>query len=341
MTRTPANLALERSRQRIPNVEEYYDQLRYETDPLGGYRLCRNQRLEHVTINQFGYRGRPFTGQETVLLLGDSVTFGVGASGDDARFACFLEQATGLPVADASVRAYRVCQQYLELPRLLERLGRIEHVLLWFGYADLLFWVISGGSIEGTFQLEHKYAAQGSETEVSHRVLRLLRLGRHVGLNWVRDRAQRETRPREAGSLKELVAQMTVYIQAIRDLVRSRGITLHLLIQPFIRIRPSDPALRAITDDYDERSQRKCAMGWYEASAQFISDLQTSLKNLTGVNLMDTQSLVAEVDFLDQVHLKEEALKQLAERLVKENRFSFSTSTAHQPIEESSPWTSP
>lgn len=291
------------SRACVPHAEEYYDLLRYQPDPAGGYRLSP-QKLPHISINTEGYRGKPFSGEEEILLLGDSVTFGVGASSDDARLARFLESSTGRPVADASVRAYRVFQHYGRLPVLLERLPKTRKVLLWCGYADLLYWVLSGGSVEGAFGFSQRYGEKKTP-----------------GL-W--QRALRKLQPKPAAitpgerkPLEALSEQMTVYIRALRDLAASRGIELTVLVQPFVRSRPERPQIREICDGYDEKTRQKFGAGWYELSEKFIRLLSKNLEEELPGRWIDCQPLITEEVFLDQVHLKEESAGRLARRLAE------------------------
>src|SRR3990167_5032993 len=85
-------------RARIPYSEEYYDMLAYEAGRDGNFRLRPKQQLQHVTVNKYGYRGKSWSGQETILLLGDSVKFGVRAASDEVTFARFLETSIGQQV---------------------------------------------------------------------------------------------------------------------------------------------------------------------------------------------------------------------------------------------------
>ena len=286
------------SRACIPHVQEYYDLLQYEPDPLGGYRLKRPQSLPHITINQDGYRGKPFTGDEEVLLLGDSVTFGVGASSDEACFSRFLESFAGRPVADVSVRAYRVFQHFGRLPGLLERLPRIRLVLLWCGYADLLFWVLSNGSVEGAFGFSQRYADKPPA-------------------GWRRLLSRFSPPPPAPAQgkpvpLEGLAEQMLTHLRAIRDLLAIREIGLQVLLQPFVRSRPALARIRLVCDGYDEKTREKLGKGWYELCDEFLPLLRQGLQRETPGSWVDCQPLAAEEDFLDQVHLKESAAERLA-----------------------------
>ncbi len=303
------------ARRRVLHAEEYYDRLEYELDPLGGYRLRRNQRLPHITINGQGFRGEPFTGEEPVLLLGDSVTFGVGAGGDEERFSRFLSQAIGRPVADASVRAYRVFQQYGQLPSLLERLPRVRWVIVWFGYADLLFWMLSGGCVEGAFQFEKKYGASSGQSNGS--LPGWSRLARLLGVPASSGRFGKEDRARETGSVEDLAAHVALYLQAIRDLCGARGIEVRNLLQPFVRRPPQEEELKFLADSYDEKSKQRCGVGWYEASDRFTRALQKGNGEGRSPRILDCQGLVTEEIFLDQVHLKVGGLERLASRLAE------------------------
>lgn len=306
-----------RSRERILHVEEYYDLLAYEIDPLGGYRLRRNQQLPHITINRYGYRGDTIAGSERILLLGDSVTFGVGASNNHSRFPRFLEAYVGEPIADASVRAYRVCQHYAQLPRLLELLPQVKLVLLWCGYADLLFWARTGGCVEGAFQFEWKYASQSRSRATSSRLLRLLERANWFAVGSKGDHAGAEERARETGTIDDLITHLSTYIRAIRDICSSRAINMDVLIQPFLRSRPTDSFLQALADEYNDKTREKCGRGWYEISLEFVNGLLAALTD-QGFHCIDCQALISETDYLDQVHIREEALDGLAMRLVQD-----------------------
>lgn len=319
----------ERARTRVPHVEEYYDLLRYEVDPLGAFRLSRNQSLPHVTVNQYGYRGRPLSGSETVLLLGDSVTFGVGASSDRNCFSRFLEGCLGQPVADASVRAYRVFQHFVQLPRLLDQLPRLRFAVLWCGYADLLYWASTGGCIEGAFQFERKYQNM-VRNSLPWPVTKLIgaMLARRAQGRWFRTFIEPETRARETGSLSDLVQHVVTYIRAMRDLCAARGIGVHVLVQPFMRTQPDDSELRAIADFYNERVLEKCGISWYESVPVFVGELLGSLEQQECIDVLDCQSLVSEGDFLDQVHLRERSLERLAQQLVSDHRLCVGVSAS-------------
>ncbi len=299
--------AEELARNCIPHVEEYYDLLRYESDPAGGYKLAP-QSLPHITINRDGYRGKPFTGQEEVLLLGDSVTFGVGASSDEDRFSRYLETAAGRPVADASVRAYRVFQHYARLPALLERLPKTRRILLWCGYADLLYWVISGGSVDGAFGFAQRY--NGEKPGIAARLWD--RLGRKLRAKPASTAPAVRREPLEA-----LVSQMTAHVRAIRDLCAAREIELTVLLQPFVRARPQRSEVLQICDGYERKTLQKFGKGWYELSQEFVQRFGSDLERMFPGNWIDCQALMGEEGYLDQVHLKEEAVRRLSQTLAE------------------------
>jgi hypothetical protein len=299
MAQAPDPTAISRSR--IPYAEEYYDQLAYEFDALGVYRLRPNQRLPHVTINPHGYRGAALTKEETILLLGDSVTFGVGASSDEAIFARYVERALGQRVADASVRGYRVFQHYAQLPRLLELLPQVRQVLVWFGYADLLYWVTTGGCVEGTFQFEWKY--------------------RTVQPRWRRWLSplvtSRQALVRATGTLDELVVHVSAYVRGLLDVCAARRIAVALLVQPFVRSRPVHEPLRELADLYDDKTLEKCGQRWYAIAPRFIQQVRAGLDLSEGSLWCDCQELVTEEDFLDQVHLQEASVGRLAKQIAE------------------------
>jgi hypothetical protein len=304
------------ARARIAHAEEYYDLLVYEFDPMGGYRLRPNQRLPHVTINEDGFRGAGFRGDERVLLLGDSVTFGVGAPDDDSRFARYLEQAAGIGVADASVRAYRVFQHYAKLPELLARLPGVRGVLLWAGYADLLYWALRGGCLEGAFDFEWKYDPQAvrlSGSRIRQALFFASRRWSERVNGWLGGAPQR--RPRTRGAVEDLAASVAVHARAIADLCAGRGLAFALLLQPFLRERPGSAELRRFMDLDDQKIAQRCGQPWYRVAPAFAATLAEALQ---GVRMVDCQPLVEEQDFLDHVHVRDAAQRRLAERLLEQ-----------------------
>ncbi len=282
----------------IPYEQEYYRLLRYGPDGRGGYRLEPNQRLEHITINELGFRGEPFRGEERLLVLGDSVTFGVGASGDEACFGRYLEAVCQQPVADASVRAYRIGQHLKQLPGLLSRLPQLQQVVLWGGYADLLYWAIYRRRLTGAFRLSapgdspwsrcRDWAIRGWEAVVSPRV-----------------------------GVEKLAEEVLRSIRSIARKLSPRRISLWILIQPFIHeANPTGP-WEALISEYNRKARRRCGMDWTEASRRYLRVLKEGLCRQREFRWLDCQPLVDEEDFLDPVHLREEAVRRLVEELVR------------------------
>ena len=115
--------------------------------------------------------------------------------------------------------------------------------------------------------------------------------------------------------MEQLAAHVGLYLQAIRDLCRARGIEVRNLLQPFVRQAPQEQELKFITDSYDEKSKQRCGIGWYEASDRFTR----ALLGQRELEILDCQPLVSEQGFLDQVHLKSEEAERLAARLVRED----------------------
>lgn len=310
------------SRLQIPFVEEYYDQLVYEADPLGGYRLSSGQQLPHIRVNSYGYRGREFTGCESILLFGDSVTFGVGASSDDACFARFLEDTMSEPVADASMRAYRVYQHFMHLPHLLTVVPRVRRLVLWCGYADVIHWVISGRRIEGMLDLHRKYGGGQRSLAESTRLRRIVvtavRQLSHGALRQLDGSSMNHLR---TGCVEELVSFMGLYIATMRDICTARGITFHVLLQPFIRIPPVRTELRIVVDGYNRKAKERCGQSWYEVAPAFVEAFKEEMARWKIRSWVDCQGWVAEHDFFDQVHLREEALQGIAHVLAKTPEF--------------------
>ena len=292
-------------RRRIPHFDEYYERLLYETDPLGGFRLKANQQLPHVTTNEHGFRGSRFSGHERVLVQGDSVTFGIGAVSDEERFARFLEAELGTPVADASMRAYRVCQHAGQLPRLLDMLPSVGVVVLWCGFVDLLFWVTTGGGVEGWFHFDEKYASRASgPRRLARRVMSAAR--RLTGQSAL------QTRATGYGDLGGLVKHLVTQVAAMQGICRARRVELRVVVQPFVRTRPSAPDLIGLVDAANETTRRKCGRAWYDIAPAFVTELMRGVGGVQGIDAIDVQPFVSEDDFFDQVHLREGAHRRLA-----------------------------
>jgi hypothetical protein len=319
MRRHPDPTAL--SRLLVPFVEEYYDHLVYEPDPLAGYRLSSGQRLPHIRVNADGYRGREFTGGESLLLLGDSVTFGVGASSDEACFARSLEAAMREPVADASMRAYRVSQHFVKLPHLLTVVPRVRRVVLWCGYADVIYWVIFGGRIEGMFDFSGKYGAGRRALAQSARLRRMVVTAvRHVSEAVLR-RLDGSSNRLRIGTIEDLVSSMGAHMAAMRDLCTARAVAFHVLLQPFLRIPPAQPELRIVVDGYNRKAEERCGQSWYAVAPAFVEAFKEEMARRKIRSWVDCQDWVEEGDFFDQVHLREEALRRIAHVLAKTSEF--------------------
>ena len=303
-------------RSRIPHFAEYYDLLKYEIDPLGGFRLIKNQNLPHVRINDLGFRGSNFSGRETLLLLGDSVTFGVGAASDDACFSSFLAQALQVPVANASVRAYRTFQHFVQLPHLLDRLPQTRVVVLWVGYVDLLYWTTTGGLLEGAFQFERKYSADPVIADKLPFPLRVLSKGMIAIFNrYIYSRHDRRTS--EKGTVEDLARYVVLYVRAIVDLCSARNVKVQVLVQPFVRSRPVNPELREIADFYSEKAKSTCGASWYDLATVYVAALIRELQNIESAEIFDLQPLFSEDDFLDQVHIRDTAFQNAMPSVAK------------------------
>ena len=66
-------------------------------------------------------------------------------------------------------------------------------------------------------------------------------------------------------------------LEAIRDVAQVHGVTVTVLIQPFIRERPTADVLRTICDYYSSGTFRRCGVNWYEAAEKYV-DLITSVR---------------------------------------------------------------
>lgn len=297
------------TRERVPFAQEYYDWLNYESDVDGGYRLVPNQRLPHITINESGFRGKPFTGTEKILLLGDSVTFGIGAEDDSSVFSRFLEKHSGVAVADASVRAYRVEQHLRRLPELLDRLPEVQAVILWGGYADLLYWVTSGGKTEGVFKFSQTYACRSALENTLRSWFSPKRF------MWMFTRPSRDFSKVEP--VKSLADRVADGVIAIDLLCKERRKGFLFLLQPFVRRQDgSDATIGEIAVECDKKTASKCGVSWRDAADGFVARLRERLSGVLQKNLVDCQGFVSDNDFLDQVHLTSSAADRLSKKIL-------------------------
>jgi len=82
-------------------------------------------------------RGQPVAAGSTVLALGDSLTYGTGAGGDQASYPAVLARLTGWQVVNAGVPGDTTAQALARTPPLLEE-HRPALVLLGIGGNDFL-----------------------------------------------------------------------------------------------------------------------------------------------------------------------------------------------------------
>jgi hypothetical protein len=124
--------------------------------------------------------------------------------------------------------------------------------------------------------------------------------------------SDREHRICRKGDVGDLAQHVALYVRSIHSLCAVQGAGLTTVIQPFIRTRPADDKLRIICDFYDTKTASKCPSGWYDLSPGYVDLLMSALRQIDGVSTIDLQQEVSESDFLDQVHLREDAMRRLA-----------------------------
>ncbi len=81
----------------------------------------------------------------------------------------------------------------------------------------------------------------------------------------------------KTGTIEYLVRSVIHDLEAIRDVAQVHGVTATVLIQPFIRERPTADVLRTICDYYSSGTFRRCGVNWYEAAEKYV-DLFTSVR---------------------------------------------------------------
>jgi hypothetical protein len=104
----------------------------FERDELRGVRLSpgsatqvgrRGERVTHVRVNRDGYRGPewPAPARDEVLIVGDSLSFGLGVEEDEALAARLHQASPATPVLDASVPTYGPPEYLITMEQTLAR----------------------------------------------------------------------------------------------------------------------------------------------------------------------------------------------------------------------------
>jgi hypothetical protein len=192
------------------------------------------------------------------------------------------------------------------LPDLLARLPGIECVVLWGGFADLLYWVTSGGKTDGMFKFNKTYARRSAWENK----LRSILSPKKFKALWRRSAADHSS-VEPLQTLSDKVADAILNIEA---LCSDRRIKFIFLLQPFVRQSAwTDPALAEIAAECDKKAVLKCGVSWCGAAVDFVRQLQRRLAGKLRYGFVDCQNFVTEFDFFDQVHLTSAALKKIAE----------------------------
>jgi hypothetical protein len=309
-------------REVIPGFETFYEKIPYVHDPAYFGRRAVSGSFLGIEIDAEGFRVRPNSlpsrNTRSDLLLGDSVTFGVGILDSKHLLSSRLEVLQNKPVLDLSSRAFRIEQQSLVLLNFLaQKTERFERVLLWGGYVDLLWWLLSGGCQKGYFGIEGLPAKKSTFfVRAARRLLKGKTQASGRAVYW----KKAEWRP---AGLEEFARYLAGQISAIASMAKGSGSEFLFLLQP-MQLEPDahpDPACRQY---YAQRNQwikehaGDGVHGFEDLAAQFRAHLLAELGR-RAVKWIDTQALVEPQDFYDQVHLKPAGLEKIAAKLSKLN----------------------
>ncbi len=308
-------------REVIPGYGLFYQELPYRYDAaFFGRRPIPGTSFAGCEVGPQGFRLRPslteISGGYRVL-LGDSVTFGVGILDPRQLLSSQIEQRTQVPILDLSTRANRIEQQVLVLfNHLTTQQYPIRDVYLWAGYADLLWWLLSGGCKFGHFGIE--------PPALGLRDLLLFSAKRRLGLQKNRPGGRSfywkkaEWSPEDLPSFATYLAGLC---GAIAMTCKGLNANFRLLIQP-MQLEPGgnlDPRSRLYCDQRSEWVRKEMGHGkdGFESLASLFRTHFMKELDRRAIPYWDMQPCVSPDDFFDQVHLKPSGHAKVADLIAR------------------------
>ena len=271
------------------------------------------------------------------LLVGNSVSFGVGASSDDATVAARLSARTGTLWHNFGGRAYGGLQEWLLFHGYADRIGPIDRVVLFSGLNDLILHYVPrdadpvfGVAFYGNRFRTAMNAQTGPRAEdASGRVLARA-LGRRVTDRVTRRAAppqppgdvEADVRAREP-SREAIVARLERQLGVWKAVADARGFRLAYVLQPLWPwlTRTAPPVEQESVRAYDGRSRWHAlvrAVIDEEHRAWYVPRLEAICVRL-GIPFTDLGAVLSEQAddgswlFLDRIHLTDRGQNRAAE----------------------------
>lgn len=313
----------------LPEIGHFYSQLKYRYDPaLFGRIPQANQKLGFCDVDAYGLRSHPnfsASSSPSVLVVGDSVTFGVGITDPKNLMTYRLQSLLNCNVINLSYRAFRIEQQLLSLTRFCARMNspRVKHVVLWGGYCDLLWWLLNSGCQLGHFGIpKHWLESAASGTSEILRKIFSDSFIRKLEDIWTSGRASAKTWQQTYWipcPISELISAIIVQIEAISAFTNSFGADFLFVLQPILLEPDRSKSSATITYCKSRSSAIRAGIGkgtkGFEDFAfefrQIIIDELVKHK----ISFLDAQNVVQPEEFFDQVHLNPDAHSKLAQTL--------------------------
>jgi len=298
----------------IEGFDIFYQKLVYRYDPaFFGRRPIPNQKFDSIEIDAEGFRKRQGLDwknkSEYCLLLGDSVTFGVGVLDATKLLSSRLENILKIPVLDLSTRAFRVEQQLLILAKHLAAHPRPSRLYLWAGYCDLLWWILSGGCIHGHFGIDTDVPSQTNKLMRRLKQLTKKKNDKSHTSYWKHPQWQ----PCKLDKFSEYYANQ---VELISRLCQSLGIRFQFLFQP-MQMSPhecSNPKIRQYCESRSSWILKNTGLN-FEQTVLNYRRFTFEILTKKGIQFLDCQELVNPSDFYDQVHLRPESFHYLADKI--------------------------
>lgn len=291
------------------------------------YRTAPDQRTAGVTVNAQGFRGRDWTrekpaGTRRVAVLGGSVAFGQGASGDDATFCARLEaslRADGLraEVMNAGVIGYGSTQELIQLATVVLDYAP-DVVVLVDGWNDFYIGATLAETepaiVHPTF-LDFDRALARS-TEHARNLFRASAYVRRMEAKLSRNRS-REGR---FGTFHDNLARtLPIYrrnVSRMCKLATAHGSRVVVVAQPELYRRGGDipAAERVLRERFDTSGYGAAGRAQYPSFVEAAADVARA----EGALFLDATTIfddVADAVFVDFVHLNDRGNAILAERL--------------------------
>lgn len=271
-----------------------------------------------ITVNRDGFRGREIvrdSGAPKILMLGDSVTFGLTATTYPGWVQKNLaEKGIATQVINAGVEGYSTRNLLFEIDRYLALEPKIVTIMI--GWNDLYTTTPSAISIFDNLAIVRtvKRIARHIETRIMEKDQVLAKMYGNAG-----------SADKDAPEVRRLIDYLPPYFQRVESLVerlREAGAIVYLVTLPGIFTMDTEPSERALEIGHlPHYTQNPYVLAAYaEANNKGLRRLARDI----GAKVLDAAAWSKEnlspreTYFSDSVHLTAEGLKKLADFMADE-----------------------